>query len=700
MKIRRDLFCNKNCLMNSFPICQWLPSYKLSYLKSDILAGVTVSILLVPQSLAYAILAGLPPVWGLYTSTIPVILYVIFGTSTQVALGTVAATCIMIASAVEAIMIKYGYEHETDPGYSELYQSLVITLTFVCGIIRILFGLFRAGFIVVFLSRPVMTGFIFSVALIILINQFRGLFGLDIDRYPLFYETLIAVITNLNTINAYNTLISLASLFILFLPKWIKTIPKWIPMPLIVIVIFCMTSYFIGINKLESVGISLIGNDIKSGLPSLRVPNLKYIGDVWSAAFIIAVVSYMGSIALAKEFEQKKNETYKQKLSIYNKWYNQFHVSASQIPLVQIAEDDKEHQIGFHHENDNCEESDDDKVAQSELSDNQPIKPISLAEVELNANMEFIAYGIADIIGCFFSAMIVSASFSRSALNYEMNGCTQISSIVQAIIGLFCLFFLMSLLAPLPKCVLAAVVTISVYRLIKNGIYEFIFLFNVSKIELVEFIIACISPLIIGLEYGILISMISSIIVNLLRRAFPSIKYLGQLQSKDTDHIEYVDLNDESFENEPTKVSQITIIEMTAELAFINNKRLVDKLRVLLSEGHKYIIVSLRLTSFMDTTAIRHIVSIFEDAKSAYICLSQCNSQVMELIHRYETDEHEFPSNIKLFVSTHDAVQYLEYIYSLSTNGDDEYDDEHNDNIAIERVTYVQHGYSTSINLD
>merc|ERR1712154_386566 len=110
--------------------------------------------------------------------------------------------------------------------------------------------------------------------------------------------------------------------------------------------------------------------------------------------------------------------------------------------------------------------------------------------------------------------MGISASFSRTALNYEMNGQTRVASFFRVIICLLCLLFLMPLLSPLPKCVLAAVVTISVYRLIKNGINEFKFLLNVSRIELIEFLVALISPLCVGLELGILISIGSSIIVN------------------------------------------------------------------------------------------------------------------------------------------------------------------------------------------
>merc|ERR1719410_925670 len=107
---------------------------------------------------------------------------------------------------------------DDDVEYTKTYVSITMTLTFVCGIVLIIFGFVRAGFIVNFLSRPVMTGFIMSAAFIILVNQFRGLLGLDIGRSPLFIETLGDVLMNLHTIHWYTTLVSFASLLILFAP--------------------------------------------------------------------------------------------------------------------------------------------------------------------------------------------------------------------------------------------------------------------------------------------------------------------------------------------------------------------------------------------------------------------------------------------------------------------------------------------------
>jgi len=646
----KDKCCNKNCLLTLIPILKWLPHYKLSYLKPDCMAGITVSILLVPQALAYAQLAGLPPEWGLYASVMPVILYTIWSTSTKVATGPGAPTAIMVASAVSGVMVDLGIDAD-DPQYEELYQSIAMTFSFVCGIIFIIFGLIRAGFIIVFLSRPVMTGFIMSAAFIILINQFRGLFGLDIDRYPVFYETLIAVVQNYKTIHLWTTLISAASLLILFFPKFYKKIPKWVPTPLIVIVLNIVISYLL---DLESVGVAVVGAEIISGFPTPEPPNFEYMANVFPSAIVVTIVSFMGNIALAKGFEQKTKETYQQQLSEWERY---------DAGLTNMKmHDNKNNEIDLEGK------ADDEEEDERKMGDKPPIKPLTLPPIDVNANMEFIAYGMANLVGAFFSSQVISASFSRSALNVEMNGHSQFSSFVRVIICVFCLLFLMPLLSPLPKCVLASVVTVAVYRLIKNGVNEFKFLWSVSKMELIEFLVAVLLPLYVGLEIGIFISIGTSIITNLLRHSFASIIFLGQLPSAVSGDAAYVDC--ELFKN-AQNVPHIKIVEMKAGLSFSNNIRLVDKLRELLADGNKYIVVSLNLTSFIDTTAIRQIVTIFEDAKTSYICFSQCRPKVIELIRRYQQSTDKFPANVKTFISTHDAVIYLQSIRNQHKKNND-----------------------------
>merc|ERR1719361_1103323 len=145
----KEVCCSISFIKSLFPILSWIPQYNFQWLKRDLIAGLTVAILLVPQSLAYATLAGLPPEYGLYASVVPLLIYSIWSTSTSVAIGPTAPTAIMIASAVEGIMSKMDIT-EADAEYFETYQSVTMTLTFVCGLILIIFGLIRAGFIINF----------------------------------------------------------------------------------------------------------------------------------------------------------------------------------------------------------------------------------------------------------------------------------------------------------------------------------------------------------------------------------------------------------------------------------------------------------------------------------------------------------------------------------------------------------------------
>lgn len=221
--------------------------------------------------------------------------------------------------------------------------------------------------------------------------------------------------------------------------------------------------------------------------------------------------------------------------------------------------------------------------------DNKPVEPESLCPIELDANQELIAFAVSNLIGCFFGAYVCSGSFSRSGLNYEMGGHTQISTLIQAILCLFCLSFLMPLLAPLPNAVLASVVAISVHRLIANGISEITFLWNVSRIELFEFMTALIAPLVVGLEIGIFIAIGCSILVHLLRHSFAKMVYLGRCETTGQSvNQKFVPL--QCFEG-AHKVEGVVILEMESEISFSNSRTLVDGIRTLLTEGQRFVIL-------------------------------------------------------------------------------------------------------------
>ena len=151
------------------PVLEWLPNYKKSNLSGDIVAGITVAIILIPQGIAYALIAGLPPIYGLYTALIPQIVYVLFGTARQVAIGPVAMDSLIVATGVSTLALVG----------SESYIAIAILLALVVGVIQLLMGVLRLGFIVNFLSKPVITGFTSAVALTIGLNQLSNLFGVS-----------------------------------------------------------------------------------------------------------------------------------------------------------------------------------------------------------------------------------------------------------------------------------------------------------------------------------------------------------------------------------------------------------------------------------------------------------------------------------------------------------------------------------------
>ncbi|MEO0527770.1 MAG: SulP family inorganic anion transporter, partial [Bacteroidota bacterium] len=141
-----------------FPFLDWLHQYKKSYLSKDMVGGITVGILLVPQGMAYAMIAGLPPVYGLYASLFPILIYAFLGTSRQLAMGPVAMDSLLVASGLGAMAIS-GLEN---------YIIMAVFLAFLVGCIQLLLGVFRMGFLVNFLSKPVISGFTSAAALIIM----------------------------------------------------------------------------------------------------------------------------------------------------------------------------------------------------------------------------------------------------------------------------------------------------------------------------------------------------------------------------------------------------------------------------------------------------------------------------------------------------------------------------------------------------
>ena len=280
-------------IKKNIPILEWLPNYKSSHFKGDFIAGITVSIVLIPQGIAYALIAGLPPIYGLYCALVPQIMYAIFGSSRQVAIGPVAMDSLIVATGVSTLAL----------AGSESYIAIAILLALVVGAIQFLMGVFRLGFIVNFLSKPVITGFTSAVALTIGLNQFRNLLGVDFIQSDQIHVVLRDVFENIGLLNPSTTIIGAISCLIIIV---LRKINKKIPSALIVVAFGIVAMKLFG-NQFSEVDIV---KDIPSGLPSFAIPEIDFdlIGELMPIAITLVMVGYLETISIGKSLEAKQDE--------------------------------------------------------------------------------------------------------------------------------------------------------------------------------------------------------------------------------------------------------------------------------------------------------------------------------------------------------------------------------------------------------
>jgi len=276
------------------PILEWLPNYGKSSFRGDLIAGLTVGMMLIPQGMAYAMLAGMEPIYGLYASITPLIVYAIFGTSRQLAVGPVAMVSLLVSASIASLGI-------TEP--SE-YVAAALLLSFMIGTIQFLLGVIRAGFLVNFLSHPVISGFTSAAALIIGLNQLKHLFGISIPKTHYVHQILIDTAKNLGDLNAYALAIGAVAIGLIIV---LKKINRSIPGPLVAVTLgIVVVSSF----QLDASGVKIVGT-IPEGLPSFQIPNLEWslIERLMPMAVTISLIAFMESIAVAKAI-QKKHKDY------------------------------------------------------------------------------------------------------------------------------------------------------------------------------------------------------------------------------------------------------------------------------------------------------------------------------------------------------------------------------------------------------
>ncbi|MBU2947458.1 SulP family inorganic anion transporter [Zobellia uliginosa] len=275
------------------PFLEWITDYNKSWFSKDLIAGLTVGIILIPQGMAYAMIAGLPPVYGLYASLVPMIVYTFFGTSRQLAVGPVAMDSLLLAAGLGTLAITS----------TEDYIAMAVLLAFCVGAVQLILGVLRMGFLVNFLSKPVISGFTSAAALIIMFSQLKHLLGVNITRSNQFDVLIMNAFEKIPETNVYDFAIGLVGIIMIVV---LKKVDKRIPGILFVVILGILAVYFL---QLATYGVNIVG-EIPTGLPSFRLHEFKIdtILELAPIAVTLALIGYLEAISIGKSMEEQTGE--------------------------------------------------------------------------------------------------------------------------------------------------------------------------------------------------------------------------------------------------------------------------------------------------------------------------------------------------------------------------------------------------------
>ena len=295
-------------LSRYLPIVEWGSRYNRANLSGDLIAAVIVTIMLIPQSLAYALLAGLPPETGLYASIAPIVLYTLFGTSRALAVGPVAVVSLMTAAAVG----------EVAQAGTAGYAVAALTLAGLSGAMLLVLGIFRLGFLANFLSHPVIAGFITASGILIAVSQLRYIFGIDGGGHTL-PEMLMSLGRNIGDLNGPTLILGAgATAFLFWVRKGLKPLLQRIGLPagavnilskagpVLAIAVTTGATAMLGLGER---GVAIVGT-VPQGLPPLTLPSFApdLVGALLLPALLISIIGFVESISVAQTLAAKKRQ--------------------------------------------------------------------------------------------------------------------------------------------------------------------------------------------------------------------------------------------------------------------------------------------------------------------------------------------------------------------------------------------------------
>ncbi|XP_004631349.1 sulfate transporter [Octodon degus] len=645
-KLQKSCQCSstkaKNRIFGFFPVLQWLPKYDLKKnILGDMMSGLIVGILLVPQSIAYSLLAGQDPIYGLYTSFFAGIIYFLFGTSRHISVGIFGILCLMIGEVVDRELHKAGCDtaHVTPSmGMVSNMSSLVnhtsericdksyaikigSTVTFMAGVYQVAMGFFQVGFVSVYLSDSLLSGFVTGASITVLTSQAKYLLGLSIPRthgVGSLITTWIHIFRNIRKTNICDLITSLLCLLVLLPTKELNEhfkskLKAPVPIELVVVVLATLTSHF---GKLNEKYNSSVAGHIPTGFLPPEAPDWSLVPNVAVDAIAISIIGFATTVSLSEMFAKKHGYTVK-------------------------------------------------------------------------ANQEMYAIGFCNIIPSFFHCITSSAALAKTLVK-ESTGCqTQVSSVMTALVLLLVLLVIAPLFYSLQKCVLG-VITIVNLRGALRKFRDLPNMWRVSRMDTLIWFVTMLSSALISTEIGLLIGVCFSMFCVILRTQKPKVSLLGLVEESEL----FESLS--AYKNLQTQPG-IKIVRFIAPLYYINKecfksalykntlnpvlvkaaqkkvaKRKLKEQRVALGGAQEdvsvqlsrdplelhTIVIDCSAIQFLDTAGIYTLKEVRRDyeAVGVQILLAQCNPSVKDSLTRgqyYREEEQNL-----LFFSVYEAVAF------------------------------------------
>ncbi|CAK9795466.1 Slc26a5 [Anthophora plagiata] len=614
----------RSCFMSTIPSIHWLKEYDWKdSIISDIISGLTVAIMHIPQGMAYALLGNVPPVVGIYMAFFPVLVYFFFGTSKHVSMGTFAVVCLMTGKTVGTYSISHNEianpngtsilsNHPVEYLYTPIQVATAVTL--MVGIFQIIMYIFHLGIITALLSEPLVSSFTTGAAVYVLVSQIKDLLGLKIPKQKGYFKlifTMLDIFKEIKNTNVTAVLVSSVTIASLvcnneFIKPWAsKKCSVPIPIELIAVVSGTLISKFFCLSakyNIQDVG------DIPTGLPTPVVPTFELLHLVAVDSIAITMVSYTITISMALIFAQKLN-------------------------------------------------------------------------YKIDSNQELLAMGLSNIVGSLFSCMPVSASLSRSLIQQTVGGRTQIASIVSCMILLAILLWIGPFFEPLPRCVLASIIVVALKGMLQQA-NQLVKFWKLSKYDAIIWIVTFLMVVIVNIDIGLLSGIIVSLGILLIQSLRPYICLLGHIPNTDL----YLDLsrfkaaveipgikivhfcgtlnfaNTNHFKSEVYKLIGINpqkIIEQKIKLRekgiYVDTQDSEDKQEI------RCILMDMSALSYIDSSGVITLNSIMREFQQIdiYFYLVNCTSPIFETIKKCELYLHG-TLTFKIFVTIEDAKMYLE----------------------------------------